>query len=211
MLVVTLLALLAAFTWPQFGQAGRGAQLGESAGRIKALMQMGRARAMNEARRYRVSFRLDGTLEVTRQRDPLLAPHEFYRFRQPWAAGPFLLEDVWIESLLPLPEGPPPLIVEDETVAVNDEFDEEPIPIAEFERPFELNFEPDGTSNSARWVLRSGAGPGLQMTLDGRLGRLTVEPVARLDPELVERPEPLEEDEEVVYEEDLEPLEEWPQ
>lgn len=211
MLVVMLLALLAAVAWPEFSRASRSEELDESGRRIKSLVQMCRAQAMNETRRYRVTFRLDGTLKVTRQRDPLLAPHEFHKFREPWASGPFLLEHVWVEGVLPLPEGPPPLLVEDDLVEFDEEFDEEPTLVTELEREFELNFEPDGTSNSARWVLREEDGRGLQMTLDGRLGRVQIEMVERLDSDQVERPEALEEDDQdEQYEEDLEPLEERP-
>ncbi len=210
LLVVVLLAMLAAFAWPQFGQARSSEELGESGRRMKTLVSMCRARAMSESRRYRVTFRLDGSIKVTRQRDPILAPHQYFKFREPWANMPFLLERVWVEALMPLPEGPPPLLVEDDFIGF-DEFDEYyeqgPIPVMELEREFELDFEPDGTSSSARWVLRTEDGRGLEMTLDGRVGRMEIKPVEQLDPDAVERPEPLEEDEE-EYEEDQEPLEE---
>ncbi|MFQ5804874.1 MAG: prepilin-type N-terminal cleavage/methylation domain-containing protein [Phycisphaerae bacterium] len=209
LIVVLLLGLLAALTWPEFGQARRSEELDESARRMKTLVQMCRARAMNESRRYRVTFRLDGTLKVTRQRDPLLAPHEYYKFREPWANLPFLLEHVWIESVLPLPEGPPPLLVEDELTEF-EEFEEEPIAVTDLERGIELNFEPDGTSSSARWVLRDEEGRAVELTLDGRLGRVQVEPVERLQLDEVERPEASPDDEDEEYEEDLEPLEERP-
>jgi len=209
-IVLLLLGLLAAFTWPEFGQARRSEELHESARRMKTLVQMCRARAMNESRRYRVTFRLDGTLKVTRQRDPILAPHEYFKFREPWASMAFLLEHVWIEAVLPLPEGPPPMLVEDELIEF-EEFEEEPIAVTELEREFELNFEPDGTSDSARWVLRGEDGRGVEMTLDGRLGRVQIAPVERLLLDAVERPEALDyEDEDDEYEEDLEPLEERP-
>jgi hypothetical protein len=212
LLVIVLLATLAAFAWPQFGQARTSEELGESARRMKTLVSMCRARAMSESRRYRVTFRLDGSVKVTRQRDPLLAPHQYFKFREPWASLPFLLEHVWVEAIEPLPEGPPPLLVEDDFIGFdeyNEYYEEGPIPVAELEREIELDFEPDGTSNSARWVLRTEDGRGLEMTLDGRLGRVEIKSVERLDPDMVERPEPIEEDEEEdEYEEDQEPLEE---
>jgi hypothetical protein len=211
LLVAVLLAVLAALAWPEFGQARSSEQLAESGRRMKTLVSMCRARAMSEARRYRVTFRLDGSVKVTRQRDPVLAPHQYFKFREPWANLPFLLERVWVEAIMPLPEGPPPLLVEDDFIGF-DEFDEYyeqgPIPMMELEREFELNLEPDGTSNSARWVLRTEDGRGLEMTLDGRLGRVEIKPAERLDPEMVERPEPLEDEQEDEYEEDQEPLEE---
>lgn len=210
LLVVLLLALLAAFTWPEFSRAGRAEELDESARRIKTLTQMCRAQAMNESRRYRLTFRLDGTVKVTRQRDPILAPHEYHKFRDPWANMAFLLEHVWVEAVLPLPEGPAPILIEDELVEFEDYDDEDPIPVTDLEREMELNFEPDGTSNSARWVLRDADGRGLEMMLDGRLGRVQIELVGRLEPDAAERPEPLEDDEDQEYEEDLDPLEERP-
>jgi hypothetical protein len=209
LIVVLLLATLTALAWPGFSQARRSEELGESARRVKTLVQMCRARAMNESRRYRVTIRTDGSLKITRQRDPILAPHEYYRFRDSWANMPFLLEHVWVAAVLPLPEGPPPILVEDELVEFEDFDDEEPIAVAELEYELELDFEPDGTGSSALWVLRDEDGRGLEMTLDGRLGRIRSEPVERLDPDNVERPEPLEDrDEDQEYEEDQGELEE---
>jgi prepilin-type N-terminal cleavage/methylation domain-containing protein len=206
LMVVALLAVVAAIAWPDFGQARRSEELDESARRIRTAVQMCRARAMNECRRYRLAFREDGTLWLTRQRDPLLAPHEYFRFRDPWASVPLLLEHVWVESLLPLPEGPPPMELEDELLEF-DQFDDEPIPITDFEREYLLNFEPDGVSNSLRWILRDQDGRGLEMTLDGRLGRVRVELAERLTDE-PERPAPLDYDEDEEFEEDQPELEE---
>lgn len=207
MLIIAMLAVVAAFAWPDFGQARRSEELDESTRRIRTAVQMCRARAMNECRRYRLAFREDGTLRLTRQRDPILAPHEYFRFRDPWANVPLLLEHVWVESLLPLPEGPPPMELEDELIEF-DQFEDEPIPITEFEREYQLNFEPDGVSNSLRWTLRDQDGRGVEMTLDGRLGRVRVELVERLADE-PERPDPLDYDEDEEFEEDQAELEEW--
>jgi hypothetical protein len=207
LMIVALLALVAAITWPDFGQARRSEELDESARRMKTLVQMCRAQAMNEARRYRLTFREDGTIKVTRQRDPILAPHEYFRFRDPWAKVAFLLEHVWVEALLPLPEGPPPMELKDELLEF-DEFEGEPIPVSELEHACELNFEPDGISNSLRWILRDSDGRGLEMTLDGRLGRVRVERVEKLGDQ-PEQPEPLD-DENKEFEEDQPKLEERP-
>lgn len=208
LMVIALLAMVAAITWPDFGQARRSEELDESARRMKTLVQMCRAQAMNEARRYRLTFREDGTINVTRQRDPILAPHEYFRFRDPWAEVAFVLEHVWVEALLPLPEGPAPMELEDELLEF-DEFEDEPILVTELEFPYVLNFEPDGISNSLRWILRDDDGRGLELTLDGRLGRVRVEPVEKLSDE-PERPEPLDHDEDEEFEEDQPELEERP-
>ena len=209
LMVVALLAVVAAVAWPDFWQAKRSEELDESARRLKTLVQMCRAQAMNETRRYRMTFREDGSIKVTRQRDPVLAPHEYFRFRDPWANVPFLLEHVWVEALLPLPEGPPPMELEDELLEFEQFDDDEPIPVTDLEHGFELNFEPDGISHSLRWILRDDDGRGFEMTLDGRLGRVRIEPVGKLSDE-PERPEPLDEDEDEEFEEEQPELEERP-
>ena len=188
LLVITLLGLLAALVWPDFAASRRSAELDESALRFKALLGMCRAQAMNESRRYRIVFHTDGTIEVRRQLDPLVAPHVYVPARAPWARTDVLQESVWVESLLLLPEGPPPLLVEDETIEFV-EFDEEPQRVEEREADFELDFSPDGVSPSLRWVVRASDGRGVRLTLDGRLGRLEIVPTERLEQD-ARRPEP---------------------
>ncbi len=208
LLVIALLSVLAAVVWPDFAAARRSEQLGESAGRIKALLAMSRAQAMNEARTYRVRIRTDGTLNVRVQRDALLAPHTYIKVRDTWATLEFLLPDVWVAALQPLPEGPPPILIEDDEIEFPDELEEDPDPISDFDAPFDIFFAPDGTSGSARWVLRDADGRGLMMTLDGRLGRVTIEPVDPLEKGEIERPEKLDQpDEDEVDEESLPDLE----
>ncbi len=209
LIVLVLLGVLAAIAWPDFSQARRSQELDESVRRLTTLIQMCRARAMNDGRAYRITFRTDGTLLVTRQRDPLYAPEQFVKFRESWAQLAFLLEHVWVEALLPLPEGPPPIDVDDNLIEF-EEFQQDPTPIDQMDEEFHLDFETDGTSNSARWILRDAGGRGVQMTLDGRLGRVDVKSVDPEDPESLERPEPVAEEEEIPYEDELEPLEERP-
>lgn len=178
LIVLVLLAILAAILWPDFATAQQGEQLSESVTRTKALVAMCRAQAMNEARRYRIVFRPDGRMQVRCQEDPVQAPDSYIEVRQEWAELPFLLEDVWIAALLPLPQGPPPILVDDEVVEF-EELEAEPVAIEEFEDVVNLDFYPDGTSGSARWVLRDVRGRNSQMTLDGRLGRIEI---VELDP-----------------------------
>lgn len=187
LLVVLLIGLLAAVVWPDFGPFSRGRQLPESAERIKALVAMCRAQAMNEARTYRISIQADGRLRVTRQLDPLLAPQEYVRVRDSWTDAEFLMEDVWVEAVLPLPDGPPPILVEDDTIEFN-EFVTEPVSVTELTQPLDLDFSPDGSCASARWILRDVRGHGLQMTLDGRLGRLEIVEVEPRAADDVEKP-----------------------
>jgi len=208
LLVVVLLGVVAAIAWPDYGQARRSEELDESARRLKTLVQMCRAQAMNEARVYRLTIYEDGSIRVRRQHDPILAPHEYFRFRDPWVRMDFLLEHVWIEALWALPDGPPPLLVEDDVLEF-EEFDEEPLRVEDLDQPYVLDFEPDGMCNSLRWVLRDEDGKALMMTLDGRLGRVTMESYDSIEPEEVERPDAVELDEEdEEFEEDQPELEE---
>lgn len=201
-IVIALLGVLAALVWPDLSSWQGSAQLEESGSRLKALVGMCRAQSMLEARRYRLRFRVDGSLRLSRQLDPILAPQTFVKVRDTWTRQPFLLEDVWVEAVLPLPEGPPPIEVEDELIEF-DEFSEEPIPVTELEQAVDVYFEPDGVSGSARWILRSTDGRGLRMTLDGRLGRVVIEPAERVERESLERPDPLPEEEEQPTEAEL--------
>lgn len=185
LLVVVLVGLLAAFLWPDFSVLMRGKRLDESVSRIKALVAMCRAQAMNESRRYRISLLPDGRMELSRQRDPVAAPNEYVRVGDGWAQGQWLMDDVWVEAVQPLPDGPPPLNVEDDEIEFF-EIPDEPRPL---EEPFPIEFEPDGLCGSARWVLRDALGRGRALTLDGRLGRVAVAEVEPLPGESVERPE----------------------
>ena len=215
LLVIALLGFLASFLWPVFGDVANSRQLDESVERMKSLVAMCRAQAMNESCCYRLTFRVDGSLKLTRQLDPFDAPHIYVRVRDDWAATPCLLEEVWVEAILPLAEGPPPLLVEDDYIDFFDEEDLELelIRVDELEEPFTLDFLPDGSSASMRWVLRHEQGYGVQVTLDGRLGRMDLEPAERIPEEEVERPPPLPEEEleeeEMLEDEDQYDLEDF--
>ncbi|HMQ16051.1 MAG TPA: prepilin-type N-terminal cleavage/methylation domain-containing protein [Phycisphaerae bacterium] len=187
LLVIALIALIAALAWPDFRGTLLGAQLDESADRLRTTIAMARAQAMTEARRYRLVFFADGTVRLDRQRDPLLAPHEYLRVQEAWTAQVVLLDSVWVAALQPLPQGPAPILVEDDEIEFT-QFDEDPAPIASFEVPVEIYIEPSGASDSARWDLRDAKGRGLRMTLDGRIGRVVTEPLDPVDPRQIERP-----------------------
>lgn len=171
LLVVMLVGVLAYFAWPDFTGQSRREQLVESERRMKALVAMCRAEAMNQARQYRITFRTDGRVDVTRQRDPLVAPHEFVAILEDWANTRFLLDGVWVAALQPLRDGPAPILIEDDNIEFT-ELEDDPTDIAEIEASYELTFQPDGQSSSMRWVLRDTGGHGVLMTLDGRLGRV---------------------------------------
>ena len=199
LLVILLLGLVAAFAWPDFYTSSRAAQLGESGFRMKALIAMCRAEAMNQARRYRLSFRLDGSIRISRQADALDEPDEYRRVRAGWARKPATLEEVWIEGVLALPYGPPPIYIDNQEIVFTEEQEEIEVPLVEdLDEDVDLYFEPDGTSGSMRWTFRDTFGRGIEMTLDGRTGRIQIEALERIPQDQVERPErePIEDDEE---------------
>lgn len=175
LLVVILIGLIAAFAWPHFESVMHGSRLDESVMRTRALIGMCRAQAMNESRRYRITFQPDGTLQLSRQKDPLTAPEEYVLVGDGWAKTECLLENVWVAGVLALPDGPPPLNVQDDKIEFT-VLDAKPAPM---DAAFDVDFEPDGSSTSVRWDLRDVAGRGRELTLDGRLGRLDL---ADLDP-----------------------------
>ena len=192
LIVIAIMGVLAAFAWPSFYGERDAASLTETATRMKGLIAMCRAEAMNESRRFRVQFFQDGTLELTAQRDAIEAPHEWVQVSTDWSRMQFIVDGVWVESILALPGGPPPVLIEDETIEFADEDEYVQLRVEELEVPEDLFFETDGTSDSARWVLRDTLGRGLELTLDGRLGRVDIKSIDRLDADQVKRPMPME-------------------
>ena len=204
LLVVVLLGVVVAFAWPDFGSTVESERLRESATRMGTLTAMCRAEAMNEARRYRVRMRNDGSIRVEQQFDPIKAPHLWTRVRAPWARTEVLFDTVWIAEVQELPDGPAPIRIIDEHLEFPDmEYDL--IPIDELEYEPVVEFEPDGSCNSLRWVLRDARGWGMLQTLDGRLGRVGTEAWDPIPADDVIRPDPVEEEEEEAY--DLEDFE----
>lgn len=198
LLVVALVGVVAAFAWPDFSGTRAEAALQESANRCQALVAMCRAEAMNEACRYRLEFRRDGTLRIRRQLDPLLAPHVYVAVDEPWTRTPPLLAGVWVESVQRLPDGPAPVYIVDENL----EFPEmriEPDAVGNLEADLALDFEPDGSCGSLRWILRDERGRARLLTLDGRLGSVRVEPWEAVPESEAVRPEPLEPEKEPEY------------
>ncbi len=193
LLVVALLAAVAVMVWPDFNTAERSERLDESALRMKALLNMCRAEAMLESRTYRVEFRPDGTLYLTRQLDPVYGPHLFVPVSSDWAKQPVLLDGVWVESVLPMTGGSTPIQIEDEQIEYLEDVTvaELPTPIEDLDEPLRLEFNPDGRSASLRWTLRDTSGRARQLTLDGRLGRVLIEPAERIEPETAKQPEPM--------------------
>lgn len=198
LMVIALLGLVAVVAWPDFQAVSHGDRLKESAGRLESLVAMCRAEAMNDGRAYRVEVLKDGSLRVTAQADPIFRPNEYLYVQSPWTQTEVLLDDVWVESVQALPEGPPPIRIVDERL----EFPKTEIkmtPVEELESPAVLNFPPDGTTRSMRWLLRQEEGEGVLLTLDGRLGRLNQESVERLAKSDLKRPKPLEKSEREAF------------
>ncbi len=193
LVVIAILAVLMALSLPNLWSTFAAEQLPESAARLKSLIAMCRAQAMNDARNYRVRFLPDGTLKVERQVDAVYAPHVYLPVTDQWARQPILLEDVWVSEILSLPEGPPPIDIEDDLVEF-DEMIEEPVPVRELDEPLVITFLPDGLSGSAEWTLRDRFGRGLIVTLDGRLGSVKIKPAEGVSPDELERPPAFEED-----------------
>ncbi len=197
-LTISLVGMLAVFAWPQFYSSARVQQLDESVRRVKTLVAMCRAEAMNEARIYRVLIRSDGSIAVRRQSDPLTAPQTFVPVATDWARLDVQLEDVWVESVLELPDGPPPVVILDNKLQAPDEsyyLPPDPTLVQQLQQPLVIDFQPDGTCDTLQWTMRDVRGRGVKLTLDGRIGRVTVRDVEGLAADALDRPTPLKEKE----------------
>ncbi|HRX83576.1 MAG TPA: prepilin-type N-terminal cleavage/methylation domain-containing protein [Phycisphaerae bacterium] len=94
LLVLGLLAILSAFVMPAMISAVERERLPESARQLRALIQLTRANAMYEGRRYRIRFPREDEIDgqgtqiqplVEVERDPLTAPEEFTPVLASWA------------------------------------------------------------------------------------------------------------------------------
>ncbi|MEW6250314.1 MAG: prepilin-type N-terminal cleavage/methylation domain-containing protein, partial [Planctomycetota bacterium] len=198
LIVIFVLGIIAVFAWPEFGEVARAENLRESARRVQTLIAMSRAEAMRDTVRFRMRIRQDGALAVQEQAQPLRAPHLYISPRRPWARTDVLLPDVWIEGVQVLPEGPAPIQIIDDELQFP-EMDFEPVRVEDLEQPLDVTFDPSGTSNSVRLILRDTRGRGLLLTLDGRLGACKVEDWPAVSADEARRPEPLEPEEEPEY------------
>lgn len=195
LMVIVILGLIIGLTMPDLFSAERAEQMPESAASMKSLVAMCRAQSMYESRRHRLRIGLDGSVEVHRQRDALEAPNEWVDVDAGWRQPSFLAPRVWVERVLAMPQGPPPILVEDDAIQFT-QIDEEPALVQDLEAPVDVYFEPDGTAGSLRFFLRDLDGRGIQMTLDGRLGRVETVSAASIPvgdvkrPAKVEKPRP---------------------
>lgn len=206
LLVIVIIGLLVLVATPEWSDARSHRHLQEASERFRAMVSMCRAQAMNQTRVYRLEFRLDGTIRPRVQFDPLDHPESFVLIDADWGRTPILFDDTWVADLLALPDGPPPIIIEQEDELDYETYEEEefePLPIEEFDEPVYVDIQPDGTCDSLRFVIRDQKGRGMELTLDGRTGRVNWYEVESEDPESLIRPEPFTEQEE---EEELEEL-----
>lgn len=188
LLVVVILAVIAAMFIPNYFEFEQSRRLPESADRLSMLVALCRAEAMNSGRRHRMRFDLDGQVLIGRQVDPVTAPHQYESPSDGWDESPYLLQDVWVEAVQPLPDGPAPILVDNDEIELT-ELEGEPVSLAEMDQPVDLYFEPDGSSGSIRWVMRALDGRAVGLMLDGRLGRVTQEERDSVPAEDVVRPE----------------------
>lgn len=207
LLVIVIIGVIVLAAAPQWSDARSHRHLQEASERFRALVSMSRAQAMNESRQYRLEFRLDGTIRARVQFDPLEFPEAFVRIDADWGRTPILFDDTWVSDLLELPDGPPPIIIENDEIEYEEydeeEYDFELLPIEEFDEAVHVVFQPDGTCDSLRFVIRDEKGRGMELTLDGRTGRAQWFETESVDAETLVRPEQLTPEEE---EEELEAL-----
>ncbi|MCB9850578.1 MAG: prepilin-type N-terminal cleavage/methylation domain-containing protein [Phycisphaerales bacterium] len=95
LLVIGLLALMAGFVMPTMIESLEQERLPESARQLRALLQLTRANAMYEGRRYRIRFPAEDELDdrgeqrqpiVEVERDPLTEPDQFDSVKAAWAS-----------------------------------------------------------------------------------------------------------------------------
>jgi prepilin-type N-terminal cleavage/methylation domain-containing protein len=118
-LVIALLAVIVAFTYPELGAELRRRSLVESADRLRTLIVMAHAQAMLDSRQYLIEFpgtpnpndpKSDSLVDVPhetlqpmllRQEDPLEMPHAYYEYFPSWARHEILLPGTRCVAVLP--------------------------------------------------------------------------------------------------------------
>jgi prepilin-type N-terminal cleavage/methylation domain-containing protein len=159
LLVIGILASLAALVLPNLLKDLEQARLPESARQLRSLVQLTRAHAMYDGKRYRIRFPENDEIDneggdrqplVEREDDPLLEPEVFHRVQSVWTEGATLLRNIrCIEVRLGKPT------VEELMSGDTEEHDRlvaELGPDVNEIRP-PLYIEPDGTSEWATFVV----------------------------------------------------------
>ncbi len=169
LLVIGVLTLLSAMVVPNLLGQLIGQRLPRSAKQLRSLVQLTRANAMLDGKRYRLRFPREEELDsedtevqpiIECEEEPFLAPGVYVPVEAPWAQGETLLRNVWcVKVRLGKPTVEELLRNFDEVAADLDEeaLEEDPFYqefIEEFEPQYPpLVFEPDGTSEWATFVL----------------------------------------------------------
>lgn len=199
LLAILLMVLLAAYTFPNLGVDIQRRSLVESADRLRSLIMMAHARAMQDGLVYRVQF--PGTADpndpqydpeidvpqstmqpiVDRQKDPLDAPNEFEGFQGDWKDQAILQEGTRCVAVLP---GQP-------NFEVNTQSEISGPSISRDKSMFvPLTFSPDGTTEWVTFVLTDlpvdidvreyHVGRILNVIVDGRTGQTWIQRALRV-------------------------------
>lgn len=162
LLVIVLLGIVLAFTLPDYGRMMRARSLVESGDRLRSMIAMTHARAMQDGLMYRVYFpgapdphdpRSDSKIDipwetkqpvVERQKDPLQNPEWFEGFEAGWKPDKVLMDGTRCVAVLP---GRPNFEIDPANPIAGPSIGEG---MAEFAR---LTFRPDGTTDWVTFVL----------------------------------------------------------
>ena len=169
LLVIGLLAILAATVVPNLLGSLIAQRLPKSAKQMRSLVQLTRANAMLDGKRYRIRFPREDELDgegtdvqpiVECEEEPFREPGVYEMVTGVWAQGETVLEGVWcarvrlgkptVEQLLEN--------IDDVTAELDEEEKEDDVFYQEFIEEFEeeyppLVIEPDGTSEWATFVM----------------------------------------------------------
>jgi type II secretory pathway pseudopilin PulG len=169
LLVIGLLTVLAAMVMPNLLGQILGERLPRSAKQLRSLVQLTRANAMLDGKRYRLRFPRQDELDnegtdvqpiVECEEEPFRAPGIYVAVTAAWAQGETLLEGVWcVKVRLAKPTTEQLLRNFEDVRADLNEDEQEADPfyqefIDDFEKDYPpLVFEPDGTSEWATFVV----------------------------------------------------------
>ncbi len=159
-LVIGILVVIAALVVPNFVHEIAREQLPGSGRKLRSLLDLTRANASFDGKRYRVRFPLEDEEDpmggdrqpmIEREDDPIHDPEVFNPVAASWAVGETLLNDVWcaevrlgrptVEMLRELEKR---IELEDELEEIFEDFEPERLP---------LIIDPDGTSEWVTFVV----------------------------------------------------------
>lgn len=178
-LVIGLMVLLAAFAWPALQRRFEHSQLPESGDQMRSLLELTRAQAMMDHRRYRIRFAPNERQPIVEwEKDPFQAPGKFELVKADWTADDRLMGEAQVHEVRPgrpeytLPldderseqqqtettevvvggeDGATPVAEDDSATAPPPAEKMDDAPIDEKRPP--LIFEPDGSSDWATLII----------------------------------------------------------